>query len=87
MTLTNDDLLAVSRLLDTKLHPLEARTKKIELLIENEILPRIQNIEACYTFTYRRYASEAEHMGELQSDMDIVKKVLSEHSAKLQGSA
>ena len=45
MTLTNDDLLAVSRLLDTKLHPLAVRTKKIELLIENEILPRIQNIE------------------------------------------
>ena len=38
MTLTNDDLLAVSRLLDTKLHPLEVRTKKIELLIENSAI-------------------------------------------------
>lgn len=52
MALTNEDLLAISHLLDTKLKPLE-----IELLLENDALPRLQNIEACYTSTYRRYAN------------------------------
>ncbi len=51
MALTNEDLLAISQLLDTKLKPLEDRTKNIELLLESDVLPRLQNIEACYTFT------------------------------------
>ncbi len=57
MALTNEDLLAISQLLDTKLKPLEDRTKNIELLLESDVLPRLQNIEACYTSTYRRYAN------------------------------
>ncbi|WP_310602375.1 hypothetical protein [Anaerosporobacter sp.] len=55
MSLTNEDLLAISQLLDAKLKPLDDRTKNIELLLENDILPRIQNIESCYTSTYNRY--------------------------------
>lgn len=34
MTLTNEDLLAISQLLDNKLKPLEDRTRNIELLLE-----------------------------------------------------
>lgn len=56
MALTSEDLLAISQLLDTKLKPLEDRAKNIELLLENDTLPRLQNIESCYTSTYRRYA-------------------------------
>lgn len=48
MSLTNEDLLAISQLLDAKLKPLEDRTKNIQV------------------------------------DMDIVKKVVSEHSERLQ---
>lgn len=84
MSLTNEDLLAISQLLDTKLKPLEDRTKNIELLLENDVLPRLQNIESCYTSTYRRYTNGISQLDALQSDMDIVKKVLSEHSEKLQ---
>ena len=36
MPLTSEDLLAISQLLDTKLKPLEDRTKNIELLLEND---------------------------------------------------
>lgn len=84
MTLTNEDLLAISQLLDTKLKPLEERTKNIELLLENDVLPRLQNIESCYTSTYRRYANGINQLDALQSDMVIVKRVLTEHSEKLQ---
>lgn len=84
MALTSEDLLAISQLLDVKLQPIESRTKNIELLLENEILPRLQNIENCYTTTYRRYSSGIEEMEALRTDMEIVKKVVTEHSDKLQ---
>ena len=83
MTLTNEDLLAVSQLLDTKLKSLENRTKNIELLLENNVIPRINTIESCYTSTYRRYANAINQVEALQADMDIVKKVVTEHSEKL----
>ena len=83
MTLTNEDLLAVSQLLDTKLKSLENRTKNIELLLENNVIPRINTIESCYTSTYRRYTNGINQVEALQADMDIVKKVVTEHSEKL----
>lgn len=73
MTLTNEDLLAISQLLDVKLKPLEDRAKNIELLLENDVLPRLQNIESCYTSTYRRYTNGINQLDALQSDMNIVK--------------
>lgn len=84
MNLTNEDLLAISQLLDSKLKPLDERTKNTALLLENDILPRLQNIEACYTSTYRRYADGIIQADTLQQDVDILKKVVTEHSEKLQ---
>lgn len=46
MALTNEDLLAISQLLDAKLNPINDRLTQIELQQENEMLPRLQNIEA-----------------------------------------
>lgn len=45
----NELLLAMSEMLDKKLKPVNDRLKKIELTQENDILPRLQNIESCYT--------------------------------------
>lgn len=84
MSLTNEDLLAISQLLDMKLKPLENITKNIELLLENDILPRLQNIESCYTSTYRKYANGVNKIEAMQTDIDIMKKVIQEHSEKLQ---
>jgi hypothetical protein len=84
MALTNNDLLAISQLLDAKLQPIEKRTKNIELLLETDVLPRIQNIESCYTSTYRRYVNGIGQMESMQADIDIIKKVVAEHSEKLQ---
>lgn len=84
MALTNEDLLAISQLLDIKLKPLEDRTKNIEILLENDVLPRLQNIESCYTSTYRRYANGINQIESMQADIDIMKKVITEHSEKLQ---
>ncbi|MCQ4638126.1 hypothetical protein NE619_15420 [Anaerovorax odorimutans] len=79
----NELLLSISELLDKKLKPLDDRTKQVELLLEQDIIPRLQNIESCYTSTYRRYAVSSEELDALKADMEIIKNVIAEHSKKL----
>ena len=79
----NELLLAISRILDKKLKPLEDRQKKMEILLENDILPRPQNIEACYPSTCRRYSNEIEKIDAMEQDIAIMKQVIQEHSEKL----
>lgn len=55
MSLTNEDLIAISQLLDTKLKAIEDRIKNIELTQEDEMLPKLQNIESYYT--YKRHVT------------------------------
>ncbi len=80
----NELLLAISDMLDKKLKPVNDRLKKIELTQENDILPRLQNIEACYTSTYRRYQIGVEQIEAMQADIEVIKNVIREHSEKLQ---
>ncbi len=89
MTLTNEDLLAISQLLDTKLdarlQPIENRLKRIEVdLLENNVIPRLNTIESCYTDTYNRYKDYADKMEAAFADIELLKKVVTEHSEKLQ---
>ena len=88
MSLTNEDLLAISQLLDTKLDsrlkPIENQLKRIEVdLLENNIIPRLNTIESCYTDTYNRYKDYADKMEAAFADIEILKKVVTEHSEKL----
>jgi len=84
MTLTNEDLLAIGQLLDSKLKPIKNDVKSINLTLENDILPRLQNIESCYTSTYKRYQSGINQIEAMQADIDVMKSVIREHSEKLQ---
>lgn len=43
----NELLLAISNIMDKKLKSVNDRLKRIELTQENDILPRLQNIESC----------------------------------------
>lgn len=80
----NELLLAISEMLDKKLEPINNRLKNIELTQENEILPRLQNIESCYTSTYDRYKNSVSDYEAMKQDIAILKKVVTEHSNKLQ---
>ena len=92
----NDELLLqLSEMMDKKLKPLNEKidqireenreaTRNIKLILENDISPRLQNIESCYTDTYKRYVIGVEQLEALQTDMEILKRVVSEHSRKLQ---
>lgn len=89
MSLTNEDLLTLSTLLDSKLdsrlNPMKEQLKRIEVdLLENNVIPRLNTIESCYTSTYERYKDTSYKMDALIADMDILKKVVTEHSSMLQ---
>ena len=139
MALTNDDLLAISQLLDVKLKAeiqpikneiqtlkseiqyvrtelqaeiqsvrtelqaeiqsvrtelqaeiqsvkanLETEIRQIKLFQENQIMPRLNTIEACYLSTYEIYKESVEGYEALQADNEIMKQVIMEHSGKLQ---
>ncbi len=91
----NELLLAISEMMDTKLkselQPLKNDLKavkdevhQIKLYQENVILPRLNTIESCYTDTYNRYKDYADKMEAAFADIELLKKVVSEHSEKLQ---
>ena len=84
----NELLLAISNIMDKKLdarmNPIENRLTNIELTLENNIVPRLQNIEACYTSTYDRYKNKADAIEAMQTDIDVMKNVIIEHSEMLQ---
>lgn len=71
----NELLFAISDMMDKKLdakfQPVEKRLKNIEITLENSILPRLKNIEACYTSTYNRYIHETESIGAIKADIEI----------------
>ncbi len=69
--------------MDSQSFQMQGQMDHMKLLMENDVLPRLQNIESCYVDTYRRYAAKSEEMDSLKHDMDVVKGVLKEHSDKL----
>jgi len=80
----NELLLAISDMMDKKLAPVNDRLTRIELTLENDMKPRLQNIEACYTSTYDRYKNSVADYESMKQDLSIMKKVIAEHSSKLQ---
>lgn len=83
----NELLLAISNMLDPireDIQEIKTRVKKIEITQENEILPRLNTIESCYTSTYDRYKDNVETYETMKQDISIIKKVVAEHSEKLQ---
>lgn len=94
--MTNDELLlAISDMMDKKLdarlNPMENNlrflkdeVRQIKLFQEGAIMLRLQNIESCYTDTYKRYQSGIEQIEAMQADIGIMKSVIRAHSDSLQ---
>ena len=70
--------------LEDKVGTLDTRTRRQELQLETQLIPRLQNIESCYTSTYNRYKSGVTQIEAIQEDVTILKTVVTEHSQKLQ---
>ena len=80
----DDKLQSLEVRIDDKLHVMNQRLEKIELNQENEILPRLRTIEACYISTYDRYKESVEEHDGMKEDIALLKDVVAEHSIKLQ---
>ncbi|EOS81806.1 hypothetical protein C817_00535 [Dorea sp. 5-2] len=91
MTLTNEDLLAISQLLDVKLdaklkselQPLKDDIRDIKLHLENVTDKNIQLLAENYVPAAKRYEKAVPEIQAMQADIEIMKKVISDHSEKL----
>ena len=72
------------KVLKTEVENIDIRVKNIELNQETKVLPRLNTIESCYTSTYDRYKDSVEDYEAIKQDVSIMKKVIQEHSIKLQ---
>lgn len=63
---------------------LSAQIDRINLNLENNIEPRLQNIEECYTSTYNKYKMEVEKQEKMQLDIEVLQDVVKEHGKVLQ---
>lgn len=91
----NEILLTIFDLMDNKLKPLNDKMDKIEsnmnnglnrinVILENEIRPNIKILAENYLLTatcYEKVLIETENM---KADIELLKKVVIEHSEKLQ---
>ena len=59
------------------------RLQKIEVSLEHDVTPRLQNIESCYVATYEQYQNAADRMEGVALDVELLKRVVAEHSEKL----
>ena len=79
---------SVQASLDAKIDSVQASLQNeihgIHLTLENVFLPRLNEVESCYTSTYTRYKEGVEQIEQLQVDMSVVKNVLIEHGKQLQ---
>lgn len=67
-----------------EIHSMRDEVIKNNIIMENEVVPRLQNIESCYTSTYTRYKRYSDKMEAVFSDVELLKRVVSEHSKALQ---
>lgn len=88
----NELLLALSDLLETKfkgmlqaeLQPIKDDIRDIKLDIENDIKPQIQLLAENYVPAAKRFEKASAQIESMQADIEIMKKVITEHSEKLQ---
>lgn len=92
MLLTNNDLLAISQLLDVKLdskfqaelQPLKDDIRDIKLHLENVTDKNIQLLAENYVPAAKHYEKAVPKVQAMQADIDIMKKIIAEHSEQLQ---
>ena len=74
----------LDKILDEKLEPINTRLKRLEMSMEHDVVPRLQNIEACYITTFERYQKSVDDYESMKQDIDVLKMVVENHSEKLQ---
>ncbi len=84
----NELLLAIADMmdkkLDAKIQPLQNDIRDIKLEIENTIKPKLNLLTESYVPAAKKYEKESSKIDAMLDDISIMKKVIQEHSQKLQ---
>ena len=78
------DISALDSKIDAVNECLHADIRKINISLENSVIPRIKHIEQCYVATSERYTNEVGRVNGLVVDVQVIKSVVQEHSKQLQ---
>ncbi|MCX4339938.1 MAG: hypothetical protein OSJ72_09860 [Lachnospiraceae bacterium] len=73
---------------EEKVNKIEGRVKRVESkvvkievdLLENNVVPRLNTIEACYTSTYQRYQDHADQMDSVYENIKLLNQTVIKHS-------
>lgn len=76
-------LAAMDAKWEAKLDAMDMRLKRVEMKLENDVIPRLQNIEDCYRTTFDRYRESVAGYESMQADVEILKRVVMDHSERL----
>lgn len=83
-----DDLHAEIQALRDEVHAeiqrLEAQIRQLQLNQDTVIMPTLNDIASCYTDTFKRYQAYGDKMDSVYEDVNLLKKVVMDHSVKLQ---
>ena len=79
----DDNTSRLEALIETKTSKLEMQIRHSDILIENEVIPRLQTLEECYTSTYKRYKDGILQVEGVVEDVDLLKEVVQKHSVRL----
>ena len=79
----DDNTYRLETLIDTKTSKLEMEIRHSDILIENEVVPRLRTLEECYTSTYKRYKDGVLKIEGVVEDTDLLKQVVQKHSVRL----
>lgn len=77
-------LKADNRRLHARMDSLEKEVRRNSIILENEVLPRLQTIEQCYVESSRIFIEKSEQIDTMQDDIDVMKIVIQEHSHSLE---
>lgn len=78
------EIQAVRNELDEKIQSLDARVLQLQLNQDTVIMPTLNDIASCYTDTFKRYQAYGDKMDSVYENVNLLKKVVMDHSAKLQ---
>lgn len=88
----NELLLAISDMLETKVkailqtefQPVKDDIRDIKIDIENRIKPDIKLLAENYVPAAKKYEKAVPQLEAMQADIELMKKIITEHSEKLQ---
>lgn len=81
-------LLAISDMLDKKLQselqPIQNDIRDIKLIIEHTLSSQIQLLAENYVPAAQKYERAISRLESMEADIDVIKKVVTDHSEKIQ---